>query len=133
MVALDLEAIVVGAADADVAVANSVKEASRVLRDAAFDAALLDIDVLDGKTFPVAQLLANAARPSSSSPGRGRKRCRRRCVRCPSCPSPTIRRISSERSWPGWRIRVESPGGGRREESPRPEHPAQGPEGKIPS
>ena len=55
MVALDLEAIVVGAADADVAVANSVQEARRVLGDAAFDAALLDIDVLDGKTFGLAQ------------------------------------------------------------------------------
>lgn len=63
MVALDLEAIVLGVADAEVAVANSVKEANRVLREATFDAALLDIDVLDGKTFPVAQLLAERGTP----------------------------------------------------------------------
>jgi DNA-binding response OmpR family regulator len=63
MVALDLEAIVVGATNADVAVAQSVKEASRVLREAVFDAALLDIDVLDGKTFPVAHLLAERGTP----------------------------------------------------------------------
>jgi len=63
MVALDLEAIVVGATNADVAVAHSVKEARRVLREAAFDAALLDIDVLDGKTFPVAYLLAERGTP----------------------------------------------------------------------
>src|SRR4051812_18106087 len=63
MVALDLEAIVLGAADADVEVANSVKDASRVLRESAFDAALLDIDVLDGKTFAVAHLLAECGTP----------------------------------------------------------------------
>ena len=63
MVALDLEAIVTGAADADVAVANSVQEARRVLGDAAFDAAFLDIDVLDGKTFEVARLLAERGTP----------------------------------------------------------------------
>lgn len=63
MVALDLEAIVMGAAEADVAVANSVREARRVLGDAAFDAALLDIDVLDGKTFEVARLLAEQGTP----------------------------------------------------------------------
>src|SRR3954451_20999445 len=63
MVALDLEAIVVGATDADVAVANSVKEARRVLGDAAFDAAFLDIDVLDGKTFEVARLLVERGTP----------------------------------------------------------------------
>jgi len=63
MVALDLEAIVVGAADAEVAVANSVQEARRVLGDAAFDAAFLDIDVLDGKTFDLAQQLAERGTP----------------------------------------------------------------------
>ena len=63
MVALDLEAIVVGAADADVAVANSVQEARRVLDDATFDAAFLDIDVLDGKTFGLAQQLAERGTP----------------------------------------------------------------------
>lgn len=63
VVALDLEAIVLGAADADVAVANSVKEAHRLLREAAIDAALLDIDVLDGKSFAVAHLLAERGTP----------------------------------------------------------------------
>ena len=63
MVALDLEAIVVGAADAEVAVAHSVSEARRVLGDAAFDAAFLDIDVLDGKTFGLAQQLAERGMP----------------------------------------------------------------------
>lgn len=63
MVALDLESIVLGAADAEVAVAHSVQEASRALREAAFDAALLDIDVLDGKTFVVAQMLAERGTP----------------------------------------------------------------------
>jgi DNA-binding NtrC family response regulator len=63
MVALDLESIVVGAADADVAVATSVQEARRVLGDAVFDAAFLDIDVLDGKTFDLAQQLADRGMP----------------------------------------------------------------------
>ncbi len=63
MVALDLEAIVSGAADAEVAVANSVSEARQALGSAAFDAAFLDIDVLDGKTFEVARLLAERGTP----------------------------------------------------------------------
>ena len=63
MVALDLEAIVIGAADAEVAVAHSVTEARRALGRAAFDAAFLDIDVLDGKTFEVARLLAERGTP----------------------------------------------------------------------
>lgn len=63
MVALDLELIVVGAADAEVAVANSVRDACRVISDGSFDAALLDIDVVDGKTFDVAHLLAARGTP----------------------------------------------------------------------
>lgn len=63
MVALDLEAIVAGAADAEVAVADSAAEARRALGDATFDAALLDIDVTDGKTFELAVLLAERGTP----------------------------------------------------------------------
>ena len=63
MVALDLEAIVAQSVAADVAVAHSVQEARRVLGDAAFDAAFLDIDVLDGKTFALAQHLADQGTP----------------------------------------------------------------------
>ncbi|MFC7472843.1 hypothetical protein ACFQS7_00645 [Dankookia sp. GCM10030260] len=63
LVALDLEAIVVGAADADVAVASSVTEARRALGDAAFDAAFLDIDVLDGKTYDLALQLLERGLP----------------------------------------------------------------------
>ena len=63
MVALDLEAIVLGVADAEVAVVNSATEARRMLGSAAFDAAFLDIDVLDGKTFGVASLLHERGTP----------------------------------------------------------------------
>lgn len=63
MVALDLETIVMGAADAEVAVAHSVTEACRALCKATFDAAFLDIDVLDGTTFEVAALLAERGTP----------------------------------------------------------------------
>ena len=63
MVALDLEAIVAGAADAEVAVANSVRDARQVIVDGVFDAALLDIDVVDGKTFDVARLLFERGTP----------------------------------------------------------------------
>lgn len=63
MVALDLEAILLGAAEAEVAVANSVSEARRALGGAPFDAAFLDIDVLDGKTFDLARLLAECGTP----------------------------------------------------------------------
>ncbi len=109
MVALDLEAILLVAADADVAVANSVKEARRVLGSAAFDAAFLDIDVLDGKTFEVAQLLVEQGTPFAFVSGACEEDVRRRFGRCPSCPSPMIPRISSERSWPGWQIGGEDP------------------------
>ena len=65
MVALDLEAIVTGATDgaAEVAVANSVLDARRALGASSFDAAFLDIDVTDGKTFELAQLLAAHGTP----------------------------------------------------------------------
>ena len=59
MVALDLEVIVRGAAAGatEIAVAGSVSEAQRVLEDASFDAAFLDIDVRGGRTFGLASLL----------------------------------------------------------------------------
>ena len=65
MVALDLEGIVLGASEgqARVAVASSVSEARRVLSALAIDAAFLDIDVLDGKTFEVAELLHERGTP----------------------------------------------------------------------
>ena len=63
LMAWRVEAILLGAADAEVALANSVREAQQVLGAAAFDAAFLDIDVLDGKTFEVAWLLAERGTP----------------------------------------------------------------------
>jgi CheY-like chemotaxis protein len=65
MVALDLEEIVLGLAEgsAQVALAASVVEAKRALADTAFDAALLDIDVLDGKTFELAAALHSRGLP----------------------------------------------------------------------
>jgi DNA-binding LytR/AlgR family response regulator len=65
MVALDLEGIVLGAAEgqAQVAVASSVSEARQVLSALPIDAAFLDIDVLDGKTFEVAELLHERGTP----------------------------------------------------------------------
>lgn len=65
MVALDLEEIVLGLDEghAQVALAASVREAQRALADAAFDAALLDIDVLDGKTYDLAAALHDRGLP----------------------------------------------------------------------
>jgi CheY-like chemotaxis protein len=65
MVALDLEEIVLGLAEgqAQVALAASVREAQRALAGAAFDAALLDIDVLDGKTYELAAVLRDRGLP----------------------------------------------------------------------
>lgn len=64
MVALDLEEIVLGAdAQARVALAASIREAERALASLEFDAALLDIDVLDGKTYEVAARLHEQGMP----------------------------------------------------------------------
>ncbi len=65
MVALDLEEIVLGLAEgeAQVALASSVREAQRALASSTFDVALLDIDVLDGKTFEFAQALHERGTP----------------------------------------------------------------------
>ncbi|MDN3566786.1 hypothetical protein ACFQY5_19650 [Paeniroseomonas aquatica] len=58
LVALDLEGIVRASGDeTQVAVANTLVEARNALAALAFDAAFLDIDMADGKTFEVAALL----------------------------------------------------------------------------
>ena len=65
MVALDLEGDRAGLAEGRGAGGDhrSVVEARRVLAAAAFDAALLDIDVLDGKTFGLAAMLHERGTP----------------------------------------------------------------------
>jgi CheY-like chemotaxis protein len=65
MVALALEEIVLGLAEgrARVALTASVHEARRALADPVFDAALLDIDVLDGKTYDLATALGESGLP----------------------------------------------------------------------
>ena len=88
MVALDLEAIVTGAADADVAVAHSVRDARRVIGDVAFDAALLDIDVIDGKTFDVAQMLAERGTPFAFVSGAQREEVPPPLRQVPFLPKP---------------------------------------------
>jgi DNA-binding LytR/AlgR family response regulator len=65
MVALDLEGIVldVAAGQAQVAITASVVEARRALAATVFDAALLDVDVVDGKTFELASMLDERGMP----------------------------------------------------------------------
>jgi CheY-like chemotaxis protein len=65
MVALDLEEIVLGLAEgrAQVAHVASVREAERALAQSVFDIALLDIDVLDGKTYDLAAALHASGLP----------------------------------------------------------------------
>ena len=88
LVALDLQAIVSEAADAEVAVAHSVRDARRVLDDAAFDAALLDIDVLDGKTFEVAEMLAERGTPFAFVSGARREDVPPALQHAPFLPKP---------------------------------------------
>lgn len=59
MISLDLETIVANHIAADIVVASTIAEAQNVLT-APIDFAFLDIDVLDGKTFPVAIALRSA-------------------------------------------------------------------------
>lgn len=59
MISLDLETIVANHIAADIVVASTIAEAQDVLA-APIDFAFLDIDVLDGKTFPVAIALRSA-------------------------------------------------------------------------
>ena len=54
LVALDLEAIAADEKGAKVTVCSSVAEAERLISQENFDLAMLDIDVLDGKTFGLA-------------------------------------------------------------------------------
>jgi two-component SAPR family response regulator len=55
-VALDLEAIVSKAIDAEILLSRSVALAKRLI-ERAVDLALLDVDVMNGKTFEVAAML----------------------------------------------------------------------------
>lgn len=88
VVALDLEAIVTGVADAEVAVAHSVKAAQRAIGTAAFDAAFLDIDVLDGKTFEVARSLAALGIPFAFVSGARRDEVPAPLRQAPFLPKP---------------------------------------------
>lgn len=60
-VALDLETIVVQQSEAEVLAVNSVSDAERVAGDV--DMAILDIDVVDGKTYELARLLRQRHTP----------------------------------------------------------------------
>lgn len=88
LVALDLEAIVTAAADAEVAVAHSAAEARRALGRAAFDAAFLDIDVTDGTTFEVASLLAAQGTPFAFVSGAQREAVPPPLRQAPFLPKP---------------------------------------------
>ena len=90
MVALDLEAIVTDVTEgaADVAVANSVVDARRALGNASFDAAFLDIDVMDGKTFELAQLLASRGTPFAFVSGAARDEVPPALRQVPFLPKP---------------------------------------------
>lgn len=57
LVALDLETIAADEEGARVTVCPSIAEAERLIAGQSFDFALLDIDVLDGKTFGLAMRL----------------------------------------------------------------------------
>jgi DNA-binding LytR/AlgR family response regulator len=90
MVALDLEGIVLDLAEgqAQVAVAGSVSDARRVLDALAIDAALLDIDVLDGKTFDVAMVLQDRGTPFAFVSGSRRDEVPLRLRDVPFVPKP---------------------------------------------
>jgi DNA-binding response OmpR family regulator len=62
LVSLDIDSIVTGAVHAVVEASTSVAEAIRILDDPV-DLALLDIDVRDGKSFPIAALLWRRGTP----------------------------------------------------------------------
>jgi len=57
IIALELEAIIAEVAEAKCLVYGSAASAKKVLRNERVDVALLDIDVLNGKTYDVARLL----------------------------------------------------------------------------
>jgi len=62
IVAFDLEAIITDLEDAEVAVCRSVDEARAALA-APVDFAVLDIDVVDGKSYPIAEALLARSTP----------------------------------------------------------------------
>jgi DNA-binding response OmpR family regulator len=61
-VSMDIETIVADVLRADIVVSASVADAEQKLGPG-IDLALLDIDVLDGKSFPIAQRLAELKKP----------------------------------------------------------------------
>ncbi|MEN0074480.1 MAG: hypothetical protein AAGC69_08855 [Paracraurococcus sp.] len=88
MVAIDIESILLGAADADVSVASSVRDACRALDERGFDAAFLDIDVLDGKTFELARFLAERGTPFAFVSGARREEVPAALREAPFLPQP---------------------------------------------
>jgi DNA-binding response OmpR family regulator len=88
MVAIDIESILLGAADADVSVASSVRDACRALDERGFDAAFLDIDVLDGKTFELARFLAERGTPFAFVSGARREEVPAALREAPFLPKP---------------------------------------------
>ncbi|WP_165838978.1 response regulator [Roseicella frigidaeris] len=88
LVAIDIETIVLSAADAEIAVASSVREARRALGERSFDAAFLDIDVLDGKTFDLARHLADQGTPFAFVSGARREEVPAVLREAPFLPKP---------------------------------------------
>jgi DNA-binding LytR/AlgR family response regulator len=90
MVALDLEAILLGATEGitEIAVAGSVGEALRVLDEAGFDAAFLDIDVRDGRTFGLAGQLHARGTPFAFVSGARRDEVPPHLQQVPFLPKP---------------------------------------------
>ena len=72
-IALDLEAIISKAIDAEILLSRSVALAKRLI-ERAVDLALLDVDVTNGKTFEVAAMLSFGKSRSCSCPGRARNK-----------------------------------------------------------
>ncbi|NOG72646.1 response regulator [Roseicella sp. DB1501] len=88
MVAIDIESILLGAAEADVSVASSVRDACRVINERGFDAAFLDIDVLDGKTYELARCLAERGTPFAFVSGARREEVPAALREAPFLPKP---------------------------------------------
>lgn len=73
LLALDLEDLIADVVDADVIVCRHAAEAMRQLETTDFDFALLDVDVVDGTTFGVAQALARDGRRFAFVSGSNRR------------------------------------------------------------
>ena len=130
MVALDLEAIVVGATNADVAVANSVKEASRVLARRPSTLRCWISTCWTARPSPVAHLLAERGTPFAFVSGARREDVPLPLRQVPFLPKPydpqdIERTVPGQAGAPGLRV----PAGAGARNLPRLEHPAQGPEG----